>query len=136
MQREELESDAYQLVMRINFMNNRCSFSRAVSLSSFQSELHLSKVDTLHGFKTLHLGESSTGGQEVCKNIYTLWIHRDKLFRLAGERVNIWMMRKAMAAKLHFWGLSQMDRETALEAINATQSIWFLGDDIEQDTEW
>lgn len=37
-------------------------------------------------------------------------------------------MRKADDARLHFWGLSQMEREDALEAVGAAKSLWFLGD--------
>lgn len=48
--------------------------------------------------------------------------------RAAGEQVDVWVMRKADDARLHFWGISQMERDSALEAIAATESLWFLGD--------
>ena len=48
--------------------------------------------------------------------------------RAAGERVDVWVMRKANDARLNFWGISQMDRNSALESIAATKSLWFLGE--------
>ena len=51
--------------------------------------------------------------------------------------MDVWVMRKADDARLHFWGISQMERESALEAIAATKSIWFLGDvNSELDSYW
>ncbi|CAL8464602.1 g4137 [Coccomyxa elongata] len=48
--------------------------------------------------------------------------------RAAGEQVDVWVMRNADDARLHFWGISQMERDSTLEAIAATKSLWFLGD--------
>ena len=36
-------------------------------------------------------------------------------------------MRHADDARLHFWGISQMDAPAAREALAAVKSIWFLG---------
>jgi hypothetical protein len=50
--------------------------------------------------------------------------------------MDVWMIRKAMEAKLHFWGISQMERAAALEAIAAAQSIWFLADPFKEYSAW
>ena len=47
--------------------------------------------------------------------------------RAPGEQLDVWVMRKADAARLRFWGISQMEPKAALEALSAVKSIWFLG---------
>ncbi|KAK9818286.1 hypothetical protein WJX72_010101 [[Myrmecia] bisecta] len=47
--------------------------------------------------------------------------------RLPGEPVDVWVMRFADAATMHFWGISQMERDEGLEALAATSSVWLLG---------
>ena len=46
--------------------------------------------------------------------------------RAPGEQLDVWVMRKADAARLHFWGVSQMEPRAALEALSAVKSIWLL----------
>lgn len=47
--------------------------------------------------------------------------------RAPGEQLDVWVMRRADPARLHFWGISQMESKAALEALSAVKSIWFLG---------
>ena len=53
--------------------------------------------------------------------------HGSWMCRAPGEQLDVWVMRRADAARLHFWGISQMESKAALEALSAVKSIWFLG---------
>ena len=48
----------------------------------------------------------------------------------------MWVLRSAEAARLHFWGISQMSPPAAREALAAARSLWFLGKPPDGDHQW
>lgn len=56
--------------------------------------------------------------------------------RAPGEQVDVWVLRSAEAARLHFWGISQMAAPAAREALAAARSLWFLGTPPDGDHQW